>query len=508
LEEAFDTAFTAVFKDGEWVAPVNSSLSRLAAGELDEVWRSARPRILATSGGPPVVVVPIPQQSVEVVLIGAVSPNGVDLAIPLVSTILASFEQSRQVSTLSNRLDNYAACVTHNFEELTLLRSLAQQIEICDIRSGMTDVADSILPALRDIIGAETVLLIEARPTGIAIAAAAGEYRENEAKLATILEHFGPNADHRPAVVNLGFQPAIDQMQYGAQNFILARVSKGHEHFGWLLALDRRPHVVAGAAGCFGEGEFGTSEAGLLQAAATMLSAQAYNSRAYLQIQHLLIGIIRAMINVIDAKDAYTWGHSDRVALISKQIAASLGLDQHEQERIYMAGLLHDVGKIGVPDEVLGKTGRLNDEEFAKIKRHPQIGCAILQHLKQLDFILPGVLHHHESFDGRGYPDGLCGEEIPLPGRIIAVADAYDAMTSDRPYRPGMTTEKAESILKSGAGKQWDGKVLDAFFSAIDQIRGIVGTERSHLQIGPAEPVSPANDLPDDIALSIQSLLT
>jgi hypothetical protein len=128
LEEAFDTAFTAVFKDGEWVAPVNSSLSRLAAGELDEVWRSARPRILATSGGPPVVVVPIPQQSVEVVLIGAVSPNGVELAIPLASTILASFEQSRQVSTLSNRLDNYAACVTHNFEELTLLRSLAQQI--------------------------------------------------------------------------------------------------------------------------------------------------------------------------------------------------------------------------------------------------------------------------------------------------------------------------------------------------------------------------------------------
>jgi HD-GYP domain-containing protein (c-di-GMP phosphodiesterase class II) len=173
-----------------------------------------------------------------------------------------------------------------------------------------------------------------------------------------------------------------------------------------------------------------------------------------------------------------------------------------------MAGLLHDIGKIGVPDYVLGKPDRLTDEEFAQIKRHPEIGCAILKHLKQLHFVLPGVLHHHESFDGRGYPHGLAGDSIPLLGRIIAVADAYDAMTSDRPYRSGMPTEKAEAILRSGAGKQWDPRMIEAFFQEIDEAHQICGVDHSRGEALLDGQHADSNRGADEIAQAIGSILT
>ena len=123
---------------------------------------------------------------------------------------------------------------------------------------------------------------------------------------------------------------------------------------------------------------------------------------------------------------------------------------------MYIAGLLHDIGKVGVPDAVLGKPGKLTDEEFRIIQTHPATGVEILQHLEPLGYVLTAVLHHHEAVNGGGYPHGLAGDAIPLFSRIIAVADAYDAMTSDRPYRPRMPAEQAEGILRAGAGKQWD----------------------------------------------------
>ncbi len=126
-----------------------------------------------------------------------------------------------------------------------------------------------------------------------------------------------------------------------------------------------------------------------------------------------------------------------------------------------------------MPDEVLLKPGKLTDEEFEKIKQHPAIGHSILKHLKQLSYVLPGVLHHHESVDGRGYPHGLTGEAIPFSARILAVADAYDAMTSSRPYRSVMPREKAESILQENAGTQWDARVVEAFFGAASDLHTI-----------------------------------
>jgi HD-GYP domain-containing protein (c-di-GMP phosphodiesterase class II) len=160
-------------------------------------------------------------------------------------------------------------------------------------------------------------------------------------------------------------------------------------------------------------------------------------------------------------------------------LATELGQPEDACDRLYLSGLLHDVGKIGVSDAILNKPGRLTEEEFDEIKKHPDKGWSILQELHQLAYVLPGVLFHHERYDGRGYPDGLARDEIPLDGRILAVADAYDAMTSDRSYRKGMPQEKAEQILREGAGEQWDPDVIDAMFRAMDDVTWIRDTYKA-----------------------------
>ncbi|AYC30848.1 HD domain-containing protein [Paenisporosarcina cavernae] len=161
----------------------------------------------------------------------------------------------------------------------------------------------------------------------------------------------------------------------------------------------------------------------------------------------------------LDARDPYTAGHSERVAAYSVEIGKLAGLPIDEIETLQKSALLHDIGKIGIRDEILLKEGKLTEEEYSKIKEHPLTGEAILKEIKPAESmapLLPGVRSHHESYNGKGYPDGLVGEAIPLQGRIMAIADAFDAMTSDRPYRKGMETAKALQILREGSGIQWD----------------------------------------------------
>lgn len=166
--------------------------------------------------------------------------------------------------------------------------------------------------------------------------------------------------------------------------------------------------------------------------------------------------VIAALCATVEAKDPYTQGHSARVAWLAARIAAELGLPPQEISRLYQAGLLHDIGKIGIPDAVLQKPGRLTPEEFALIREHPVRGAAILQHVRSLAPLLPAVRWHHERLDGSGYPDGLVGEDIPLDARIMAVADVFDALTSARPYRAAMSLEEAFAVLLSEAGTKLD----------------------------------------------------
>ena len=174
------------------------------------------------------------------------------------------------------------------------------------------------------------------------------------------------------------------------------------------------------------------------------------------EVEGLSLHVVETLADAIDAKDAYTEGHSGRVAEYSRKIAQRAGYTVERQEEIYMMGLLHDVGKIGVPDAVINKPGRLTDEEFEKIKAHPGRGAKILQNIEEMPQLAIGARWHHERFDGRGYPDGLSGEDIPEEARIIAVADAYDAMTSNRSYRDIIPQEVVKGELEKGSGTQFD----------------------------------------------------
>ena len=173
--------------------------------------------------------------------------------------------------------------------------------------------------------------------------------------------------------------------------------------------------------------------------------------------------MLDALVTAVDNKDRYTRRHSEDVMKYSLDIARSLGMGESELRTVAVAALLHDVGKIGVPDRILRKPGKLTDEEFAAIQQHPQMGAAIVQAVPGLEATLDAVRHHHERWDGGGYPFGLRGEETPLIARLMAVADAFSAMTTDRPYRKGMGQEKALAILESGAGTQWDSECVHAF---------------------------------------------
>ena len=176
-----------------------------------------------------------------------------------------------------------------------------------------------------------------------------------------------------------------------------------------------------------------------------------------------------ALANAIDAKDKYTHGHSSRVAMYSEKIARKAGLSDEECENIYFAGLLHDVGKIGIADQIINKEGKLTDEEYAQIKMHPVYGNQILVSINKSPYLSIGAHHHHERYDGRGYPDGLKGEDIPEVARIIAVADAYDAMTSKRSYRDPIPQDKVREELVKGIGTQFDPKFAQIMLNLVDQ---------------------------------------
>ena len=176
-----------------------------------------------------------------------------------------------------------------------------------------------------------------------------------------------------------------------------------------------------------------------------------------------------ALANAIDAKDTYTRGHSSRVALYSEQIARAAGMSDEECEKVYFAALLHDVGKIGVPDTIINKNGKLTDEEFGEIKKHPVYGYQILSSIQQSPYLSIGAHHHHERYDGRGYPDGLAGTDIPELARIIAVADAYDAMTSRRSYRDVIPQQKVRDEIVKGMGTQFDEKYAKIMLDMIDK---------------------------------------
>lgn len=178
---------------------------------------------------------------------------------------------------------------------------------------------------------------------------------------------------------------------------------------------------------------------------------------------------IMALSNAVEAKDLYTQGHSKRVALYSKELAKRMGYSEEKLNEVYYIGLLHDIGKLGVGDDVINKKGRLTDSEFAEIKKHPEIGYDILKIITEIPDISIGAKYHHEKMNGFGYPDGLAGDEIPQIAQIIAVADAYDAMTSNRSYREVMPQDKVRSEIEKNSGTQFAPEIASLMLQMIDE---------------------------------------
>ncbi|MBP5311560.1 MAG: HD-GYP domain-containing protein [Clostridia bacterium] len=187
------------------------------------------------------------------------------------------------------------------------------------------------------------------------------------------------------------------------------------------------------------------------------------------KVEEMNLQVVTALAAAIDAKDKYTNGHSSRVAAYSRLIAEKCGFSKPEQNEIYLMGLLHDVGKIGVPDEVINKKDKLTPEEYEQIKKHPVIGNGILESIKENPRLSIGARWHHERYDGKGYPDGLAGENIPTEARIIAVADAYDAMTSKRSYRDLLPRERVIDEIRNGSGTQFDPRFAEAMLQLINE---------------------------------------
>jgi len=219
----------------------------------------------------------------------------------------------------------------------------------------------------------------------------------------------------------------------------------------------------------------------LLYILASFFSLSLENAYLFGDLKRVYFETVRAVTNSIEARDPYTRGHSNRVGKIAKSIAEELGWSKEELELIDWGGMLHDVGKIGISDGVLNKPGKLTDQEYEMIKSHPSIGAQIVKEISFLEPVMPYIRDHHERFDGKGYPQGLAGENISIKGRLLAVADTFDAMTSDRPYREGFDPEDALKEIVRSADTQFDAKIVEAFERSWVLDKGIYRPRKNRL---------------------------
>ncbi len=415
----------------------------------------------------------------------------------MTTTLTSTGEQIEGAASTFNALMEQ---ISQDFEELSWLRSLTQRIEHCDVATDTAQLAGELLPQLCELVGAETLLLIESasnaaiaeEPLPVGKASLRVSHCSGDGRHAAVIAHeivaqFAERAQSRPLVLNDLNDDERPVADGRVRSLILLPLARREHRFGWLLALNRKSagrQFDETGQPLPGLDEFGTVEVGMLQSAAVLLTTHAHNTALFREKEELLVGTIKSLVRTLEARDSYTRGHSDRVAAVARIIAREVGYSNERADRLHLTGLLHDIGKVGVPDQVLNKPGRLDERERAAIQMHPEIGYEILRSIPSLEDVLPGVLHHHECLDGGGYPHGLRGEEIPLDARILAVGDAFDAMTSDRPYRVGMPVSRAIAILTEGAGLQWDPDIVAVFLSQRDAACTACGLSAEPVEVG------------------------
>lgn len=379
------------------------------------------------------------------------------LLLRLLEVSLTQLRQQVRESELQIELDALSQQIDYTYEEISLLHRLTQNLHLS---RPSEELADLCVRGLYPLIESSGVgICIENSDHSMRFLAQ-GRLPFDQMGFARLLARFDQHNWSKPLVKNKLQNTLLGEDFPGLKNLVIVPIGDPQHRRGWIVATNLR-----------GGREFGTVEANLISSIATILGTHIRNIELYDEHDDLLVGFVRSLVSTLDAKDPYTRGHSERVALLARRLGQQIGLDTSDLDDIYLSGLLHDIGKVGVDDRILAKPGQLTEDEFRQIQQHPMIGYQILHQLRNLAQILPGVRHHHEAFNGKGYPDKLKGEGIPLMARIIAVADSYDAMVSDRPYRKGMPIERLEEIFRRGAGEQWDPRVIEAYFMSREDFR-------------------------------------
>lgn len=374
----------------------------------------------------------------------------------LVTGALAQHDAVRRLAQTGAEVEALAQQIDYCYEELSLLHSITEHLQLS---TAPVELAELCLQKLQGLVDSSGHVIVLQDQDSQVHFLQRGEMPLDEVGLSRLLSWCEDKDWTRPIVRNHVSQSLLGADFPGLENFSAVAIGDGNFRRGWMVCCNLR------------RGEFGSVQANLLQSLSRILSTHLRNVELFCEHEQLMVSFVRSLVSTLDAKDPYTRGHSERVALIARRLGQELGLPVSDLDDIYLAGLLHDIGKIGVDDRILQKPDQLTEEEFRQIQRHPLIGFQILHQLGNLQHVLAGVRNHHEAYNGRGYPDRMQGDEIPLMARIMAVADSYDAMASDRPYRHGMPLDRLEGIFRRGAGQQWDPRVIDAYFAARDDIR-------------------------------------
>ncbi len=394
-------------------------------------------------------------------------------------------EKFKAETKAEQQIDKVSTELAQTYEELVLLHRLSTNMRVTEADSNFLQMA---CDCLTDIVFVEgiAILLEKTIQDGQQWVISAGSgLIDIDEQMAAILH------SRLTEEINSGKEALLDSEAYSdfkyewpsrikniiavpffgkekTESHSVDRANNGYSIMGMMVAINR-----------IGKRDFDSTDIKLFNSVAGGCAVFIENGRLFKDLKELFIGSLKALTSSIDAKDKYTHGHSERVAFISRWIAERLSeiepMDEEQIHKIYLAGLLHDIGKIGIDEALLRKTGRLTDEEFDRVRKHPLIGAGILREIKQMRDIVPGVLCHHERLDGRGYPNGLAGEQVPLSGRIVGLADSFDAMTSKRTYRDAMSVEIALEEIEKGLGTQFDEKIGRIFLdSDIDHLWKII----------------------------------
>ena len=389
--------------------------------------------------------------------------------VKLASAVHHKLTAESKIEQLESEVEQVSHNLASTYEEISLLYRLTQNLRLTSTNNQLGQLA---LDWLLECMPAQGVALqftpepdnrsVQFELTEEPALLTNGECPISASEFSDLVATISADVDIWPYVGNRPITSTPIWRFPSVRQVIMTPLIEGDIVHGWIAAFN---HIE--------DGEFDSMEASLINSVGAILGIHGGNQELYREQSHFMASVVRALTSAIDAKDPYTCGHSDRVARVCVRLAEQLNCERSMMKTLYMAGLLHDIGKIGISDAVLRKDGRLSDAEYEHIKLHPELGYKILVDLKQFSEVLPVVLHHHEQWDGNGYPHRLAGEDIPYMARICAVADAYDAMTSDRPYRKGMEFSRVAEIFRAGAGAQWDVNIVDAFFAAKDDIIAI-----------------------------------